>query len=351
MKKLLSFLLIAMLIVALTACGGGGTGGGGDNGGGGGDVAEFEGVTWRIQSSYPPGDQCWDVQMPMITKAITEATDGLIKFELFQPGAICEPDEAPTMLSKGLLDAALTAPNHTAGLIPAAYAEQGVPFLWQDGQDVYDTYYNAGLLDFIRDEYAKSDIYFGMYVPNGAYMIMTNFPVTKASDFVGKKIRASTTYGMFIEELGGSPVVMSGGDIYMGMRLGTIDGNIYTVCELETSKLMEVTKYLVTPAVGGSAPVNLSISMKSWNALPKEVQDIVNKTMQDIFMDIYEASISFDKSAIEAGLDYGTQISEIPEENLQPFYDAADAVIERCRKEYPAAGPGYDIILKWVESK
>ncbi|MFA5638160.1 MAG: TRAP transporter substrate-binding protein DctP [Anaerovoracaceae bacterium] len=334
-KKWLSILLAAVMVLALLAgCGGEG-------------ATEAESVTWRIQSSYPPGDQCWDVQMPMICERLTEATDGYLQFELYQPGAICEPDETPTMLSKGLLDAALTAPNHTAGLIPAAYAEQGVPFLWQDGQDVYDTYYDYGLLDFVRDEYAKADIYYGMYVPNGAYMIMTNFPVTTASDFVGKKLRASTTFGMFIEQLGGLPVVMSGGDIYMGMRLGTIDGNIYTVCELETSKLMEVTKYLIEPAVGGSAPVNLSISMKSWNALPDDIKDIVNETMQDMFMDIYEASISFDKSAIKAGVEYGTKINTIPEENLQPFYDAAAAVIEKCKKEYPAAAPGYDIIERW----
>lgn len=338
LKKLLVLvLLMSLMTMLLVGCGG--------DTSTEGEGEEVTGVVWKIESSYGPGDQCWDIQLPLITEAITDATNGYIQFELYQPGAICEAEQIPASLANGLLDAALSAPNYCASIIPAAYAEQGVPFIWEDGQDVYETYYDYNLISFLRDEYEKAGIYYGMYVPNGAYNMLTNFPVTKADDLKGKKIRASTTYGMFVEELGGSPVVMSGGDLYMGMKLGTIDGMIYTIAEMEMSKLMEVTKYIVMPAASGSAPVNLVFSKASWDALPAEIQDTVNDTMQEIFMDIYEESIAYDESAVNASLAYGSELSEI--EDLEPFYAAAEAVIDRCIVDYPAAEPGYDIILQW----
>ena len=124
MKKLLALALsFSLVLTTFAGCGGEAA----DDDG----SAEAATYNWKIQCGYPPGDQCWDIQMPMICDAITEATDGQITFEYFQPGAICEPSQVPISLSKGLLDAAISAPSDTVQLVPGAYAEQGVPFYWE----------------------------------------------------------------------------------------------------------------------------------------------------------------------------------------------------------------------------
>ena len=95
-KNLLSVLLIVSLIGAfvLTGCG--------NSNNDGGDSAGDKTYEWKLQSSYGPGDQTWDIQMPMIVEAIEKATDGKVKITTFQPSAICEPEQAPQSVKEQL---------------------------------------------------------------------------------------------------------------------------------------------------------------------------------------------------------------------------------------------------------
>jgi TRAP-type C4-dicarboxylate transport system substrate-binding protein len=341
-KNLLGVLLIVSLVgtLALTGCGDSG------NSGGGSDDQTYE---WKLQSSYGPGDQTWDIQMPMIVEAIEKATDGKVKITTFQPSAICEPEQAPQSVKEGLLDAALSTAGDTGVIVPAAYAEQGIPFFWESAQDMYDTYYDYGLLEFLREEYEKQNIYYGMPVPNGTYNLMTKFPVEKASDLTGKKIRAVSSWGYFVEKLGGSPVVMPGGDIYQGLKLGTIDGTIYTFAELKNAKLSEVVTDVMEQPGSGSGFVSLIINKKKWDALPADLQEKINQALKDVYAPIMDKNIAYDEEAKQAAIAEGVRINKISDENMPGFWDAGLQTAEQVAKDHPEAVPGLDIVKKWHE--
>lgn len=346
-KKLLALMMVlALSLTALAGCGGGGESGGESGGDATGEV-----FTYKIQCAYPQGDTSWDLHLPMITEAITEATDGQIQFEIYAPGSICEPEQAPASVAKGILDAALSAPNDTAQIVPAAYAEQGIPFWWQTAEDIYDCLYNAGLMDFLRAEYEKAGIYFGMWDPEGQYMLMTDFPVNTADDLRGKKIRASTTYASLMENMGAAPVTMSGGDMYMGMKLGTIDGYIYSMADLEGLALKEVTTNVMSPAGCAGAPCNIIFNLEKWNSMPQELQDKANQAMEDVFWDVTEAAAQRDEEAKAAAEEYGVTWVEVSEEDMQPFYEAGQKVLEDLAAKYPASAPGFEIIQQWKDAK
>lgn len=343
-KKVLGMLLAVLLAVTMLA------------GCGNKQVAENEQATneqttyeWKLQNTFGPGDQTYDVQMPMIVDAIQKATDNRIKITTYIPGAISEPEQVPESVAKGMIECAISSPGYCGQLIPAAYAEQGIPFYWESGQDVYDTFYDYGMLDYLRTEYDKVGLYFGMYVPNGAYSLMTTFPVNSTADLKGKKIRASSSYGEFVKQLGASPVTMSGGDIYMGLKLGTIDGCVYSISELESAKLKEVLSDIMVQPACGSAPVNFIISKKVWEELPADLQDAVNAALQEAFMPIYEASVALDDPAIAAAKEYGVHFNEVSAENMNAFWEAGIKTADYVVKNYPEAEAGIDIIKKWHE--
>ncbi|HEX3012124.1 MAG TPA: TRAP transporter substrate-binding protein DctP, partial [Syntrophomonadaceae bacterium] len=315
------------------------------------DTAQAKHYVWKLQCAYPKGDQTYDVQMPMIVKTIEKATNNQITFQCFNPGALCEPEQAPASCASGLMECCISAPNDCGQVVPAAYAEQGIPFYWENGQDVYDTFYDYGMLQFLRKEYAKAGLYYGMFVPNGAYSLMTKFPVNSTTDLKGKKIRASSSYGEFVNQMGASPVTMPGGDLYMGLKLGTIDGCIYTVGELGNAKLMEVVSNVMVQPGSGSAPVNFIIGQKAWNALPKDLQDKVNKAMQEEFMPIYKASVAVDDKAIAEAKAYGVKFTEVSPENMKAFWEAGSKTADYVISQYPAAKPGIEIIKKWHTEK
>ncbi len=345
MKKSLAIvLMLALVITTFAACGG--------SGNDGGTTADADQVyTFKVQCAYPPGDQAYDVHMPLICELITEKTDGQIQWEYYQPGAICEPGQVPVSLSKGILDAALSAPNDTASIVPAAYAEQGIPYWWATSQDVYDCFYEYGMLDYLREQYAKAGIYYGAWHGEGGYMLMTDFPVNSVADLKGKKIRSSTSYATLMKIVGASPVNMSGGDIYMGMKLGTIDGYIYSVAELENSSLKEVTTSVMLPAGCVGAPCNFLFSQKAWDSLTPELQEKVNEALEQSFWDTAKAGEELDAEAIAAAKDYGVEFLEVTGDDLQGFYDAGEKVLSDLESSYPEAQEGFDILKKWKAAK
>jgi TRAP-type C4-dicarboxylate transport system substrate-binding protein len=339
---LFALVMLFVMTFGFTSCGGGGS----DDGGGGDDTKVFE---WKLQNSYGPGDQTWDIQMPAIVDAIEKETNGRIKITTFQPGAITEPEQAPESLKQGLLDVAMSTAGDAGAIVPAAYAEQGIPFFWSTAQDMYDTYYDYGLLEFLRGEYEKQNIYYGMPVPNGTYNLMTKFPVEKASDLKGKKIRAVSSWGYFVENLGGSAVQMPGGDIYQGLKLGTIDGTIYTFAELKNAKLSEVVTDVMAQPGSGSGFVSFLINKDRWDELPADLQEAVNKALQEVYKPIMEKNIAYDEEAKQAAIEAGVQINEVSDENMKEFWEAGQKTADQVIKEYPDAKPGIDIVKKWHE--
>ena len=72
----------------------------------------------------------------------------------------------------------------------------------------------------------------------------------------GRQIRALGVYGKYVQKLGASAVVVPGAEMYMAMKLGTIDGAIYGATGLQDVKLHEVVKYYTLPT---AAQIALSL--------------------------------------------------------------------------------------------
>lgn len=119
MKKLLALSLVLAATLVLSACGN--TAGSPDNGN------EIEGtmkpVVWKIESAYGTGDQCMDIQLPMLKKVIEETTGGLVTVEMYEPDTICAPADIPMAVVNGTLQGAISSSNDTCAIVEAAYCE------------------------------------------------------------------------------------------------------------------------------------------------------------------------------------------------------------------------------------
>ncbi|MFB3895105.1 MAG: hypothetical protein ACE14V_02265 [bacterium] len=67
--------------------------------------------------------------------------------------------------------------------------------------------------------------------------------VIVSSSIKGKKIRAAGgALSYYVEAIGGTPVPVPYSEVYMAMKLGTVDGFMQGIVDLEDQKLKEVTK-------------------------------------------------------------------------------------------------------------
>jgi TRAP-type C4-dicarboxylate transport system substrate-binding protein len=105
-------------------------------------------------------------------------------------------------------------------------------------------------------------------------------PVRHPDDMKGVKLRTpgSPAWIALGKALGGNPTPMSFGEVYMGLKTGTIEGQDNPLPTDKNAKFYEVTKYIVlTNHVVGS--VWPSINEKKWQSLTPEEQDMIMKAI------------------------------------------------------------------------
>ncbi len=130
--------------------------------------------------------------------------------------------------------------------------------------------YKSGLLN---DEYKDIvPLWFGCLTTN--YLHWSKEP-KQFDDLAGLKFRVNGKIpAQAVQLLGGTPISMTGGEMYEGLQRGTIDGLATTWASFEPYKLAEVTTAHLEVPLGGIPSMHF-MSRKKFDSLPKDVQDII----------------------------------------------------------------------------
>ncbi|MBN1636706.1 MAG: TRAP transporter substrate-binding protein DctP [Deltaproteobacteria bacterium] len=301
-------------------------------------AAKDKPIVWKMQASYPMNTTVM-MHGREWSKYIQEITAGRLKVEILPPGAMCAVGDIVTYLEKGVFDCAVSYGGFYTGLIPETDLEIGLPMGHQTWDEYWDAYWNRGLGDVIREAYAEHNI---IHYPSAAgcyYHFNTNFPVTKISDLKGKKIRALGIYGKYVEALGGSAVTIPGGELYMAMKLGTIDGAIYDASGLMDVKFHEVVKYYTFPTAAQIA-LSFLVNKDSFDKLPEDLKPLVDLGTRFILEDSSMRYIKETKESLHQAEALGSvEKCWLPEEELVkarklvvPLWDEVAAKSPRMKK-------------------
>lgn len=135
---------------------------------------------------------------------------------------------------------------------------------------------DAGLIDYIDKYYQKHNNMklLGLVAnSNQGYHIFLKKPLVDGA-FKGSKIRGTLSYHGVIRLLGGSPVVLPGGQIYTALEKGVIDGAAWPAAGMLTMKHYEVAKFKVRPTFG-TTNTGFWINLAKWKSLTKAEQDVL----------------------------------------------------------------------------
>ncbi len=220
-------------------------------------------------------------------KWIEKRTGGRLVMNVEPPNTIVPVREMFPALSKGLLDfVGVYFSGYHGGMMPETEIETGLPLAWEYSDEVWDAYYQRGLLEKMRKIYAEKNVYYLAPCPAGQIsQIMTTFPVKSLKDLKGKKIGAAGIVAEFIKLLGASPVNVPYPERYMALKLGTVDALLTGGSMLEDAKLKElVTHFIITPNVN-SYSNSFLVNLKSWNALPDDIKKALNEETRYLVAD------------------------------------------------------------------
>jgi TRAP-type C4-dicarboxylate transport system substrate-binding protein len=248
-------------------------------------------IKWKVQYSIPKGDP------PSAFKGhygyhalwshgwadwIEEVTDGRLQIEMLEPDSAFPSSEALVTVGAGVVDAAFTQPGYWAGTMPEMYVVGGLPQSWDSIEEEYVGWYTYGIIDKIQPLYEKHNLMFFPLLAMLPMDIMGNFDIPNPESVKGRKIRTWGQWGEYYEMLGASTLTTPMADVYMGLKLGTVEAAFTGSSSLEFSKLKEVvTDFLDHPNPSVNA---LIINLDSLKALPEDIQEIIVERSEDQFL-------------------------------------------------------------------
>jgi TRAP-type C4-dicarboxylate transport system substrate-binding protein len=244
-------------------------------------------IVWKGQDSYPPAvpygpfnaDLAGLQSMhKMWSQWLSDLSGGRVQIRWSDPGAIFPIGDADKAVAAGTVDIAMSSGLYFRGRFPEGDIEGGGVFFLNDEQ-LYDLYYNWGLYEALRKLYAEklNLVYFPVFA-NSLTGIGVNFDAPNLDSLKGKKIRAVGVQGDWMAALGASPTIIPLGDTYQALKLGTVDGWVAGAALLEANKWNEVTKGWVQNPICSTVPSAIIINQKSFNALPADIRDLIQKT-------------------------------------------------------------------------
>ena len=113
--------------------------------------------------------------------------------------------------------------------------------------------------------------------------LFANQPIRTLADWKGKKFRV---YGSesadLAKALGAAPVSIPFGEVYTALQRGVVDGAMTSATNAEPMKFFEVSKFMNFWNLSGGSTEWLAVNTKVWNALPKDLQDVVQASLKAI---------------------------------------------------------------------
>jgi len=198
-----------------------------------------------------------------LAERVKTATGGKLTIKINGP-EVAKPAEQLQPTSRGLFDMMFTTQVYHSGTTSlgiAAYAMKPDPKGWRD----------SGIMDIFDKDYQRFNLkllalVFGEGPDTGAYQAVLKKPIGPSGDLAGLKLRGTKTYEPFIKALGGTVVLLTGGEIYTALERGVIDGATWPVNGAIDFKWYEVAKYMTRPTFGHSS-YTLTMNMDKFKAL------------------------------------------------------------------------------------
>ena len=213
---------------------------------------------------------------------LEKLSDNRITVELYTSGAIFTQEGELAACREGSLDMAYFSANWLAEFVP--YLSMLGAVYTFSGYDHLNKVLNGEIGEQIFEDVAQKT---GVR-PLGAFYLGTRQlnlvekvgPVRHPDDMKGVKLRTPTSPAWIAlgKALGGNPTPMSFGEVYMGLKTGTIEGQDNPLPTDLNAKFYEVTKYIVLTdhVVNAVWP---TINENKWKSLTPEDQELVMKAI------------------------------------------------------------------------
>ena len=206
----------------------------------------------------------------LYAKLIMEKTKGKVKVEVYPAGQLYSDKDMTRALPSGAVDMGTVTNDQWTGLVPSLMSLQ-LNLFYDDRPHWWRTM-DGETGEILKKELEKVGVKLLYWMDYGAVELATKFPLRKLEDIKGKRMRGyGETSVKYLGLLGSIPTFLGGGEMYMALQRGIIDGVYSGTTSFYDRKIYEVTKY-VCIGPHNFSPFLVLINLEKWNQLPADVQ-------------------------------------------------------------------------------
>ncbi len=242
-------------------------------------AAIAETIKWKMATGRTPALTPYHEADMNFAKLVNEMSGGRLEIEVYPAGELMGAFEIFDATRDGTIDCAAAWSTYWTTKNTAFDLFCSMGFM-MTAPDYITWLYQGGGLELGQELYAKYDLkFFPMAITGPESGFRTNKKINSIEDFKGVKLRTGVLQTIWaLEQIGANPTRIPGGEVYMALKLGTIDGAEYGVPSTDWNmKFQETTEYWVTPAGWHQTGTvsDLMINQDSWNELPDDLKKIV----------------------------------------------------------------------------
>lgn len=291
-------------------------------------------IRWKMTTAFPPGlpfYQSGPGSAEWIVDQIEKATGGRLKIKLFAAGELVKWNSGFDAVTGGTVEANLGVAYYWSGKIPALQYFGTVPFgMSFQGQNAW--YYHGGGMELWNKAYKEAGIT-AMPAGNSGIQMTGWFkkPVTSVSDLKGLKMRIPGLANKIYKEVGVNAVVLGGGDIFPSLERGVIDAAEW-VGPLQDRRLglhKAVKFYHNTGWHEPSTTTELMISTKAFEALPKDIQEIVRNVAAAANIIAHTSAEALNGDALtDLVTNHGVKTAPLPDDVIKELRKTTTTVLD-----------------------
>jgi TRAP-type C4-dicarboxylate transport system substrate-binding protein len=175
--------------------------------------------------------------------------------------------------------------------------------------------------------------------------VISKNAIRHLADFKGKKLRifASEFQSAAFKRLGTTPVAMSPSDVMAAIQQGSLDSSVAGVELLSGMHFFDAAKY-ITMTNHAAIFYLVEISKKWFDALPPDLQQIVEKDAASTVTIFQQRAVEIDTTANKVWTDAGGELITLPADEQAEMLKTMSSVGVDVSKDKPALADAYKIV-------
>ena len=281
-------------------------------------------------------------------KEIEKRTDGRVKITVFFGGTLTPADKCYDGVVKGISDIGFSVLAYTRGKFPLTEVAD-LPLGMKNGL-VASKVINEFYKKFKPKELDEVQV---MYLHgHGPGILHSKKAIDKLEDVKGIKIRCTGMASKIAGALGATPVAMPMGETYDALSRGVVDASMAPQEALQGWKWGEVVKF-TTECFGASYSSGMFVVMnkQKWNALPPDVQKIIEKINEEYIEKQGKTWDEIDKAGRDATLKLGNKIISLSQDEDWKWTKAVKPLLDEYKKNMKEKGlPGDEVLSFYLQT-